>query len=478
MQRDVMTYRGLRQLLEMFEEMGELKTIRGADWNLEIRALTNLARDKKITGALLFDEIKDYPSGYRVLTKLLSSIKREALVLGIEPDDSKPIELLRRYKERIREIRPIPPRKVKSGPVMENFHTGKDINVYEFPAPKWNELDGGRYIGTACSVITRDPDEGWVNLGTYRVMIHDETTLGSYISPGKHGWIHRQKCFDRGEPCKVAISFGHDPVLFMVSSHEFPYGISEYDLAGGLKGEPLEVIEGPYTGLPILADAEIVMEGDIVPGEDRLEGPYGEWTGYYGGGVRPEPIIKVKTVMHRNDPILLGPSRALDLKAALIWDQMEKAGIPEIQGVWHLEAGTAYSWMWTVVSIKQRYPGHAKQAGLVASGCHAGANVGRYVIVVDEDIDITNSREVLWALATRSDPEKSIDIIRNCWSEPLDPRIPPEIKKKGPSAMFNTRAIIDACKPFDWIEEFPIPVRMSEDLKERMMAKWEKILSG
>ncbi|MBI3013930.1 MAG: UbiD family decarboxylase, partial [Candidatus Tectomicrobia bacterium] len=135
---------------------------------------------------------------------------------------------------------------------------------------------------------------------------------------------------------------------------------------------------------------------------------------------------------------------------------------------WCHEAGCNY--MLIVVSIRQRYPGHAKQAGVVASQCHGGAYLGRYVIVVDEDIDPSNITEVLWALATRSDPASSIDILRRCWSGPLDPIIRKE--QKG----FNSRAIIEACRPFEWKESFPEVSGLSPELRRKVKEDWSKEL--
>ena len=131
---------------------------------------------------------------------------------------------------------------VRDGPVLENIQRGKDVNILSFPTPRWFELDGGRYIGTGSVNITHDPEEGWTNLGTARVMIHDENTVGFYIAPGRHGRIHRDKAFARGEPFKVAISVGHDPLIFLAGALEVPYGVCEYDFIGGIQGEPVDVI--------------------------------------------------------------------------------------------------------------------------------------------------------------------------------------------------------------------------------------------
>src|SRR3990170_1738889 len=182
------TYSDLREWIEIVDGMGELKKIDGADWNLEMGTLAELvARESK---------------------------------------------------------GPVPAVLVDKGPVMENVLAGKDVNLLKFPVPFMHELDGGRFIGTACLVITRDPEEGWVNFGAYRGMVHNENSMGLYISPGKHGRIQRQKYFDQGKPCPVIISVGQDPILFMVSGNEIDYGVSEFDYAGGLKGAPIEVIEG------------------------------------------------------------------------------------------------------------------------------------------------------------------------------------------------------------------------------------------
>jgi UbiD family decarboxylase len=345
--------------------------------------------------------------------------------------------------------------------VMEHVETGSAVDILKFPTPKWHEHDGGRYIGTGSVDVTRDPEEGWVNLGCYRVMIHDERTVGFYISPGKHGRIHREKWFASGKPMKVAVSLGHDPLVFLAGSIEVPYGVSEYDWVGGVMGQPFEVIQSPVTGLPLPANAEIVIEGTADPDRQVPEGPFGEWTGYYASDVREEPVMDIKAIYHRNDPILLGcpPQRPPDelaryravTRSALLRQNIQKAGVPDVKAVWAHEVGTAR--MLVGVSITQRYPGHSKQAGHIACQCHVGAYAGKYVVVVDDDVDVSNLDELIWAMLTRSDPATSIDIITGAWSTPLDPRISPEEKAKG--NFTNSRAIIDACRPFHWRDKFP-----------------------
>jgi len=472
-----MEFKDLRDWIGQADSMGELKTLKGCDWNLEIGAITELVMRRDDGPAVLFDEIKGYPKGYRLLANSLSTRNRIGLTLNIPPGESK-MEFVNSWREKYKKIKPIPPKVVKAPPVLENVYEEKDIDLFKFPTPKWHEHDGGRYIGTGSIDITQDPDEGWINWGTYRVMIHDENTVGFYISPGKHGRIQREKYLNSGRPCKMAMSFGHDPLVFLAGSLEVPYGVPEYEFIGGVRDEPLEVFKGEYSGLTIPATAEIVVEGDVIFDATRSEGPFGEWTGYYASAERHEPIVKIKRLYHRNNPILLGspPGRPpvelgwyrSYLRSALIWDEMEKAGVPDVKGVWLMVSGG--SRLILVVSIKQRYPGHAKQAAVIASQCHAGAYLGRYVIVVDDDIDPSVTDDVLWAMATRSDPATDIDIIRRCWSGPLDPIIHPS--NKG----LNSRAIIDACRPFEWMKDFPPVAESSRDVLQATSKKWGKIL--
>ncbi len=476
-----MLYSDMREWLKAVDDLGELRRVDGADWNLEMGAITELLYEAggAVPPAVLFDNVPGYPAGHRAIFGLTCSVKRMALTLGLEGAETG-LDLVKAYREKLRHFQPIPAKEVTTGPVLENVVRGDDVNVLNFPVPLMHELDGGRYIGTACMVMTRDPDDGWVNFGTYRVMVHDEKSVAFYVSPGKHGALHRKKYFDRGEPCPVVVVVGADPLLFLASGNEVPYGLCEYDYAGGFRGAPVEVIKGEYTGLPIPAHAEIVLEGEAVPGDVKDEGPFGEWTGYYASAGRPEPVIRVKNIYYRNDPILTcaRPSKPPSdysfskgvVKSGMIWDELEKVGIPGVTGVWCHEAGGGR--LFNIVSIKQAYPGHARQAGHIAAQCHAGAYLGRYVIVVDDDIDPSNTFEVLWAIASRSDPVESIDIIKRAWSGPLDPRIEPG--RKG----HNSRAIIDACRPYEWMDQFPPVAESSPELRARTLAKWGHLLGA
>ncbi len=475
-----MSYHDLREWLNQVERFGELRTIEGADWDLEIGAITEMARkESKTAPCILFDAIKGYPKGYRLAVGLLNSIKRVALTTRM-PLDLPTMEFVRAWRQRIKEMKPIPPREVKDGAFMENIWEEKEVDVLRFPTPRYNVGDGGRYIGTGHITITRDPEEGWVNIGTYRIMIHDDKSLGLYISPGRHGRIQMEKSFAKNRSFPVAVAIGYDPLIFMASAFEVPYGLSEYDFAGGLRGEPLEVVHLERCGLPVPATAEVVIEGECLPSERKEEGPLGEWTGYYGSSVRDEPVLRVRRVYFRNNPIMTGappsrpPTEATFYKSfwrsAMIWDQMERAGVPDIAGVWCPPEGNTR--LFTVVAIRQRYPGHVRQAGVIASQCHAAAYLGRFTVVVDEDIDPTDMKDVIWAMTTRCDPIEDIEILRRCWSSPLDPILPKERKDRNSS--FNSRAIFDACRPYEWMKDFPASVKVPDDLAKQVRVKWGK----
>ena len=213
-----MLYNDLRSWMSKVDEFGELKTVEGIDWKYEMGAVTEVYARNPPYSAILFDKIKDYPAGHRVLVGVHhQSLKRQCLTTHL-PLDYDRYQFIQAWRKRLNNPTYIPPRVVETGPVLENVYEGKDIDLYSLPVPHWHEEDGGRYIGTAHVVITRDMDEGWVNLGCYRVMVHDKDTLALYISPGKQGRIIRQKYFDQGRPCPVAISFGGRNVATVFST--------------------------------------------------------------------------------------------------------------------------------------------------------------------------------------------------------------------------------------------------------------------
>ncbi|MFC1870474.1 UbiD family decarboxylase [Chloroflexota bacterium] len=476
-----MMFNDLRELINKAREIGEYELVEGADWNEEIGAIGDLKSQLPESPLLVFDNIKGYPAGYRVATNLATTPRRIALIFGL-PEESRGIELVRAFKDRIKqELSPIPPVEVATGPVQENVLVGDDIDLYKFPTPKWHELDGGRYIGTGCAVVSRDPDTGGINLGTYRAQVQDKATTTMALSQGHHGNIIARKYWAKGQACPMALCCGEAPIVYAAASFDIPWGLSEYDWAGGWQGKPIEVISGPATGLPIPATAEIVLEGELVPPEveTRSEGPFGEWEGYYAGGVRQLPAFRVKTLLHRNNPIILGspPSilpRVWTLgrhiqKAAALWDELDRQ-LPGVKGVSIIEEATIRKIV--VISLQQLYGGHAKQAAMLAAGVLATAYALKYVIVVDDDIDPTNISEVLWALGTRSEPEE-IETIRGCWGNISNPLLTPQQHKMDDRE--HSLGIILACKPYKYMKEFPPSIKTSPELAAKVRKKWPEL---
>jgi UbiD family decarboxylase len=470
----------LRDWIERVDALGELTRVDGADPDAEIGGLTDLYQWDMGNPALLFDRIVGHPPGHRVVSNVFTSLPRIAVSLNL-PVEYGPRDFVRAWRKQLGSLEPRPAELVERGPLLENRQQGDAVDVTRFPAPTWHAADGGRYIGTGCIVVMRDPDSGWVNAGTYRVQVHDAQTLGVYISPGKHGRLIRDKYWARGEVCPVAVSVGHDPLLLLLGGLEVDYGTNEYDVAGGIRGQPVAVLQAPHTGLPVPAAAELVFEGEIPPDELRAEGPFGEWAGYYASGRKEEPIIRVRSVLHRDDPIVLGciPGKPPNdntyfrgpLRSALIWNELERAGIPGIAGVWSHEAGGGR--LLNIVAIKQLYPGHSKQVGAATASCHAGAYANRFVVVVDDDIDPTDTNEVLWALCTRTDVAEDTDILRRCWSTPLDP-----MAFAVGGAYFNNRMIVDACRPYERLKTFPAVARASEEAAQRLRSRWPELFGA
>ena len=474
-------FTNLRDFIGYLENSRQLEVVRGADWDLEIGALTEQLVHHRGTPVVLFDEIKGYPKGRRILVNALNTAPQIAAVLNFpEPEkltDKK--QLISAWRKHYQSKKTIPPVKVSRGPVLENVERGDAVDLLRFPAPRWHKHDGGRYIGTGDLVIQRDPDTGKVNVATYRVQVQNKNVVSIFMDQGKDGRIIREKYYARGKPCPVIICAGHAPDLFCVAGSTFPFGVSEYDVVGGMRGKPVEVMEGESTGLPFPAEAEIAIEGQLLPREQGTmkEGPFGEWPGYYGSGEREEPIVLVSAVYYRDDPIIFGnpPVRppymmiAEVRTAARIWDDLEGAGLTGVQGVNMLPAGGVR--LLQVIAIQQQYPGHAKQVGRVASQSRTGGYLGRFTIVVEDDINIYDTDEVLWAVSTRCDPATDIEILQGCWSSLLDPMLSPEKKLKGD--ITNSRAIIDATRPYHWRDEFPKDTQTDPKLREFVYKKWE-----
>jgi 3-polyprenyl-4-hydroxybenzoate decarboxylase len=428
--------------LEKAEAMGELKRITAeVSCDLEAAHITYLVGLEK-SPALLFENIKGHPGQKALYNMIGCNLSRFCLMIGEEPVDH-PLKAVQLLQTKLgRKIAPVTvPAEVAV--CNQNIVEGDKIDIRMFPAQRMWPLDGGMYLGTADAVITQDPESGRINVGTYRMMIKGPREIGVYTSPGKDGGNDRDKWWKMGKPA------------------------------------PIELFNSELTGLPLPAHAEIIIEGHLYPDETFAEGPFGEFTGYYGRPSGATPFMRVERVRYRNNPTLTcalmadGPSNECGLfwaavRSAGIWADLQKLGVPGIQGVWSIPE--AAGWGMTVVSLKQMYAGHAAQVMALAAQCTAGAYFGKYVIVVDDDIDPSNVGQVLWAMATRSRPAQSIDILRETWSTFLDPSLnPPEIRPWG------SKALINACMDYKHIKSFSPRTKLDKKTYDQVAARWSEL---
>lgn len=470
-----MAFESLGEFIDAADKVGEVLHVNGADLELDVGGLTELTAEQN-GPMVVFDNFAGYPAGFRVAANANRTLRRFALAMGL-PLDIHPLELLRRWRDKRGDSKPIPARVVKDGPVLAHVQEGGAVNIETFPAPRWHPGDGGRYIGTQDMVIVRDPEQGWVNMGCYRAMVQRRDRVSLWINPQKHGRILAQKYWRAGKAAPVAVVFGSEPVTWMTASMSPPFGTSEYELAGAYRGSAVDVVELPLTKLPVPAQAEIVIEGEIPPEseETAVEGPFGEWPGYYTHQ-GPEAVVRIKRIYYRDNPIVAGapPLRPINwsnfTNYVHLWEHLERSGITDINGVWGF-----YNGLLTVVSLKQRYAGHAKQALITAAGFRHG-DMKTYYVTVDDDIDPTNQEEVLWAMCTRVDPATAVDIVRDAWTADLDPRVSPARRAQGDLTV--GRMLINACKPFAWREHFAKTNVFGAEDRQKLQAKWGELLAS
>lgn len=481
----------LRKHLDKLESIGQLQKLDNVPLEYVVGGITD-KNAQKFGPTILFDNFEGYKPGQRVMVGSMCNPDTMAAVLGFEGKYNK-LQLADKIADMVGRInstwQDYPMQVVEDGPIFENKLMDGDVDLDKIPVPIWHENDGGRYIGTGIFQVHQDPDNGWVNCGTYRVMKHDKNKVGNYISPGHHGHIIRAKYWDKGEPCPVAFVVGAHPLFYLLGSCDVPMNVDEYNWAGAITGERVPVVKLPKTGLPVPAEAEIVLEGFAYPDKKCLEGPFGEFTGYYGGGIREEYYVEITGMYFRNDAILLGsPPGPLPndcsfqfsvMRSANIKAFFNKAGVGGVKSVWVPECSNGRSMI--VTSIKQLYAGHATQVAHLAAQCPPGALINKMSVVVDDDIDPTNIEEVIWAMTSRVDPSHDIDIVTDCWSNPLEPMIPNEDKHVGKLA--TSKMVVKATIPYHRLSRdkknlFPPVVRGSDELMDKVMDNygfvWEK----
>ncbi|MEA2040087.1 MAG: phenylphosphate carboxylase subunit beta [Thermodesulfobacteriota bacterium] len=465
----------LRDYISICEKAGQLKRIKAeVDWDLELSHISKM-NEEKAGPALLFENVKGYKSP--VLTGAFGTTERLAVILGKSPDMSM-VQLTKEWVNlAVKEV--IPAKEQKDGPIFENILDGDKADVLTFPSPRFFELDGGRYFGTAVFLVIQDPETGDINLGTYRMGILDNKTIGVQILKGKKGDRIMNKYGKKGKKMPACAIIGGDPLHIFASVATVAKAKSGYDVVGSLRGEPVDIVKGQLTGLPIPAAAEIVIEGEIDPANLRNEGPFGEYTGYYTEELIkpiPKPALDIKRIYHRNNPILwetsvgrpVGDQHILYafVRNASLWTDLARMQIPGIQSVYTLPEASGR--FWVVVSVQQMYPGHADQVGAAVIASNTGTYGIKGVIIVDDDIEADDIPRVLWALGTRYNPGRGTQIINRGRSTPLDPALGADENK-----FITSRIIMDATIPFDWKIK-PTEIKLTDSMVEKVKARWKE----
>ncbi|MFQ5852431.1 MAG: UbiD family decarboxylase [Candidatus Binatia bacterium] len=481
-----MAFKDLRDYLSRLEENGELQRVaEEVDWYLEMGAIIRRCYDVGAP-AILFEKVKGYRQGYRALGAPMgpsrypghSLYARTALALGLGPE-APAREIMEVYLGR--KQRPIKPILVEDGPCKEDIQTGGEVDLLKFPVPLIHGGDGGRYIGTWHTVVTKDPDSSWVNWGMYRLMVHDRNTMGCLFPAQQHVGQIYQKYEAKNIPMPAAVAIGGPPVVSMVSCAQLPPQVNESEVAGALQGEPVPLVKCETVDLEVPATAEIVLEGEVLPFERKAEGPFGEYMGYEAGKASPKPIYRVTAVTHRRDPILAISSMGMPIheaqtvltliKSAEIYSELRKQGLP-VQGAFIPPYGVGHM---AVISTETPFINFAKRVAHSVWATKPGLFT-YYIVVVDADVDPTNMDEVLHAITTKCHPVSGIHQVPHIPGFPvLLPFLSPKERLLGDAA----GVIFDCTWPKDWPKgATPIKATLEnlwpKEVREKVLSQWER----
>ncbi|MBI2918972.1 MAG: UbiD family decarboxylase [Chloroflexi bacterium] len=434
-----MAFADLRQFLNYLEDQGQLQTV-AEETDPKYEVARRLNRATRSHGpALLFRQVQgsDMP--------LVGGIfgTRERVLMAMECTEQ---NVTQRVLDGIAQL--IPPRLVASGPCQDVVLTGEQIDLTRLPIPTFSPKDGGPYI-TAGVFFCKDLETGTRNVSIIRHQLKGKRRLGTDLHDFSHTGIHYGKAEARGRALEVAIAIGCDPVVSVVSQWFAPYGVDELGLAGALRGEPVELVKCKTVDVEVPASAEIVIEGRVPLDVREEEGPFGEFTGYYTPA-SPKPVVEVTAVTYRRDPIyqavLCGlPTTEVHLigqllrEAAFLEDL--KSQFPGVRAVHRPTVKTLF------ISLRQR---SAQEARNVLAAALSMRDV-KVAVVVDDDINAFDMEQVMWAVATRSQPDDDFVVLRGMMSTGLDPSC-------GGGA--TAKVGIDATRPFG--QPFPDMARLPE----------------
>jgi 4-hydroxy-3-polyprenylbenzoate decarboxylase len=471
-----MPYSELREFLSRLEEIRDLVRVqRAVDWDLEAAAIARRATELQAP-VPLFENVKDYPN-HRLCGDFLATFQRMALALDLSSDASFR-EILEAFLKKGEH--PIKPNRVSSGPCKEVVSLGDEVDLLKLPVPMVHGTDGGRYLGTLNVGMCKDPDSDWVNWGMYRLMVHDRDSLGILISPQQHAGTIFRKYEALNEPMPYVSAIGLDPAIQIGAASGIPYGQTEADFIGGLRGKPLELVRAETCDLLVPATAEIVIEGEILPKVRKAEGPFGEYQGYSVSGSMPRPIFKVKAITHRKNPILtmvcegmpvtMGHTVANLTAVAEVWSDLRRQGMPVI-GIYSPPEAVKDL---IIVSTQTPFSGIAQRIATIVWANKGGVNYSK-VMVVNEDIDPTDTGAVIHAFAARCHPQRGIHVMPNTQNVPLTPYLNRQERRLGRGA----NVLFDCTWPLDWDKD-ELPTKssfdsiFSKEIQQKVLANWKE----
>ena len=478
------SFKDLRGFIRFLEEKGQLRRIKTpVSCDLEITELAD--RTVKSSGpALLFENV----DGHRmpVLINIFGTHQRMAWALGVDHLD----ELALRVRKLLGLMKAPPtglrgrlgalgdlvgvarsqPKVVSRGPCQEVVLTGDDVDLNMLPALKCWPLDAGRFI-TLPLVISRDPETGRRNVGTYRMQIYDGKTTGMHWQTHKGGAHHHRVGQARQvERLDVAVALGGDPATIWTGSLPLPPDMDEIAVSGLIRQEPVELVRCKTVDLDVPAHAEIVLEGYVTPGELRPEGPFGDHTGYYSPA-EDYPVFHVTAITHRRDPIyptiIVGRPPTEDFfmgKASerLLLPALQMT-LPEVVDMNMPAEGVFHNLL--LVSIRKEFPGHARKVMYALWGLGLLMLV-KTIIVVDHFVDVQDLSEVAWRVTNNIDPARDIVLVDG----PID-----DLDHATPTPKYGSKIGIDATAkgPMDGRRrEWPADIVMSDDVKRLVDGKW------
>lgn len=481
--------KSFRKYVETLQQLGEVIDVeKEVDWNLEMSAVCRRAYDLHAP-APLFHEIKNSEKGFRVLGCPVGlSSNKEHPYIRIAMSCNLPIDMditdIIKEWSKLADVKPIAPNIVTDGPCKQNKRFGTDIDLTKLPIPFIHEGDGGRYINTYGVFIVKTPDGKWVNWAISRAMLDGPQSIASVVIPTQDlGKIYEswQKI---GKDMPMALCLGVDPAISMVAGYPLPPGVNEAEIIGGLYGEGVEVVKCETVDLYVPAHSEIVIEGFVSATKRVTEGPMGEYGGYvWKGKPKTAPLFSVTALTYRDDPIMPicvagvpaeenHTNWGVNIAAAIQGVIVKK--FPEVKRC-HIPFDSAAHWFLVTVDKNRKNKNDDKLAEEIGKAVFASRG-GSYipkVFVLDDDIELSNTEQVIWAIATRHHPEKRI-IVKNQYIFPLVAYLSQEERTNSTSS----RVIYNCLVPFHRWEENIKPVEASfrgyrEEIQEAVLNNWE-----